>query len=112
MTTLKELFENLGLDIKLPKVMEEYELFPTHPYTEYHTEKTENGEIIVFTGAISAGSTDMEAILIKNNSKFIELFIDDEDGSRTAASSIDKDGRTLFIKYSSFFYNSLSSKRT
>ena len=93
MTTLKELFENLGLDIKLPKVMEEYELFPTHPYTEYHTEKTENGEIIVFTGAISAGSTDMEAILIKDNSEFIELFIEDDD-SRTAASSIDKDGRT------------------
>ena len=96
MTTLKELFENLGLDIKLPKVMEEYELFPTHPYTEYHTEKTDEGEIIVFTGAISAGSTDMEAILIGDNSEFIEFFIDDEDGSRTAASSIDKEGITPF----------------
>ena len=95
MTTLKELFENLGLDIKLPKVMEEYELFPTHPYTEYHTEKTDEGEIIVFTGAISAGSTDMEAILIKDNSEFIELFIEDDD-SRTAASSIDKEGITPF----------------
>ncbi len=95
MTTLKELFENLGLDIKLPEVMEKYKIFPTHPYTEYHTEKTENGEIIVFTGAITAGSTDMEALLIKDNSEFIELFIED-DGSRTAASSIDKDGRTPF----------------
>ena len=95
MTTLKELLKNLGLDIQLPKVMEEYEIFPTHPYTEYHTEKTDEGEIIVFTGSSKFNELyDMEAILLGNN-KFLEFFIDD-DASRVTVSSIDKEGRMPF----------------
>ena len=91
MTTLKELLKNLGLDIQLPKVMEEYEIFPTHPYTEYHTEKTDEGEIIVFTGSSKFSEHyDMEGILLGNN-EFLECFIEN-DGSRFVISSIDNEG--------------------
>ena len=92
MTTLKELLKNLGLDIQLPKVMEEYEIFPTHPYTEYHTEKTDEGEIIVFTGSSKFSEHyDMEAVLLEDNIEFLECFIED-DGSRFVISSIDNEG--------------------
>ena len=95
MTTLKELLKNLGLDIQLPKVMEEYKIFPKQPYTEYHTEKTNEGEIIVFTDSSKFNELyDMEAILFGNN-KFIEFFIDD-DASRVTVSSIDMEGRMPF----------------
>lgn len=93
MTTLKELLKNLGLDIQLPKVMEEYEIFPTHPYTEYHTEKTDEGEIIVFTGSSKfSGHYDMEGILL-GHKEFLECFIKD-DGSRFVISSVDNEGNT------------------